>query len=157
MKNRAADMRQFEKYQERLGTKVTGRSFDKWQDMKYNKRDEYESLKKTYKTIGEIDRKSWTDSFKDKAKQSYYDFKNENIEMSSHAISRFLSRKDGTNGISYTFDDIVKQCDMPVNYIQADGRSVKYYNHTAVVYNKNNDTVVSIINRKNPKADWRKI
>ena len=133
------------------------KSFDKWQNLKYNDSEKYASLKKSYMTIGEIDRKPWADSFKEKAKQSYYDFKNENIEMSSHAISRFLSRKDGANGISYTFDDMVKRCNSPANYVQADGRLVKYYNQVAIVYNEKNDTVVSIVNRKNPKKDWRGI
>ncbi len=155
--NRTADKLQYAKYKNRLGCENVPETLDLFLETKYNKTDEYNSLKKSYVSIGEIDRKSWTDSFKDKAKQSYYDFKNENIEMSSHAISRFLSRKDGTNGVSYTFDDMVKQCNMSVNYMQADGRLVKYYNHVAVVYNEKNDIVVSIVNRKNPKKDWRKI
>lgn len=155
--NRTADKLQFAEYKNRLGTKVVGSSFDKWQNRKYNESEWWESLKKSYRTIGEIDGKAWTDSFKDKAKQSYFDFKNENIEMSSHAISRFLSRKDGTNGISYTFENMVEQCNMSANYIQTDGRLVKYYNQVAIVYNEKNDTVVSIVNRKNPKKDWREI
>lgn len=155
--NKIADKLQFEKYKNRLGSKNVPKTLEKFLETKYNKIDEYNSLKKTYATIGEIDRKPWTDSFKEKAKKSYYDFKNENIEMSAHAISRFLSRKDGTNGISYTFDDMVKQCNMLENYIQADGRLVKYYNQVAVVYNEKNDAVVSIVNRKNTKKDWRKI
>lgn len=71
--------------------------------------------------------------------------------MSSHATARFLSIKDGTKGITYTFDDIVKQCRMPVNYMQTNGRRVKFYNSTAIIYNSDNDVVVSIVNRKNPK------
>lgn len=155
--NRTADKLQFAEYKNRLGRENIPKTLDLFLETKYNKFDEYNRLKKSYATIGEIDRKPWTDSFKDKAKQSYYGFKNENIEMSSHAISRFLSRKDGTNGISYTFDDMVKQCNMSANYAQADGRLVKYYNQVAIVYNEKNDTVVSIVNRKNPKKDWRKI
>ena len=77
--------------------------------------------------------------------------------MSSHAISRFLSRKDGANGISYTFEDMVEQCHKSANYIQSNGRKVKFYNNVAVVYNKNYDTVVSIVNRKHPKKDWSDI
>jgi len=152
---RSSDKLQHKQYMDVLGTKNVPRAFDKFQDLKYNKSRDYANLKKSYKTISEIDKKPWTDEFKEKAKQSYYDFKNENVEMSSHAISRFLSRKNGTNGISYTFDDIVTQCKLPANYRQIDGRLVKYYNQVAIIYNEKNDAVVSIVNRKNPKTDWR--
>ncbi len=46
---RTADKLQFERYKNVLGTKVTGRSFDKWQDMKYNDKVRYAELKKLYK------------------------------------------------------------------------------------------------------------
>ena len=152
---KTADKLQHKQYMDVLGTKNVPRAFDKFQDLKYNKSEDYANLKKSYSTIREIDKKPWSDEFKEKAKQSYYNFKNENIEMSSHAISRFLSRKDGTNGISYTFEDIVNQCKLSANYVQADGRLVKYYNQVAIIYNEKNDTIVSIVNRRNPKTDWR--
>lgn len=153
---RTSDKLQHEKYMKVLGTKYVPKSFDKFCELKYNKVDEWKELKKTYKTVGEINSKPWSETFKDKAKKTYFDFKTENIDMSTHAIARFLVRKDGTNGITYTFDDIKKQCHLSANYIQADGRFVKYYNKVAVIYDTNNSTVVSIVNRKNPKSDWRK-
>ena len=156
-RNRHGDMKQYRKYIDRLGNENMPKTFDLFQKMKYNETEKWDALKQSYMTIGEINKKQWTDSFKESARKAYFDFKNENIEMSSHAISRYLSRKNGASGISYTFSDIVKQCKMTANYIQADGRSVKYCNQTAVIYNYNNDTVVSIVNRKNPKADWRKV
>ena len=155
---RNSDREQYDRYVKVLGAENMPKTFDKFVGMKYNDdRAEYEKIKKSYKTIGEINRKSWNDSFKEKARKSYFDFKNRDIEMSSHAISRFLSRQNGTNGISFTFDDIVNRCNLRANYVQTDGRKVKFYNNIAIIYNSADDTVVSIVKRKNPKKDWREI
>lgn len=157
LENRNADKLQLEKYRDVLGGKNLPKSLDKFQELKYNKTDEWEDLKKSYRTVKEFDEKSWTDEFKAKAKQLYFEFKKDGIEFSSHAVSRFLSRQENTNGIVYTYADIVKQCKLPANYKQADERQVKYYNNIAIIYNAKNDTVVSLVNRKNPKKDWRNI
>ena len=155
---RNSDREQYDRYVKVLGAENMPKTFDKFVGMKYNDdRAEYEKIKKSYKTIGEINRKSWNDSFKEKARKSYFDFKNRDIEMSSHAISRLLSRQNGTNGISFTFDDIVNRCNLRANYVQTDGRKVKFYNNIAIIYNSADDTVVSIVKRKNPKKDWREI
>lgn len=47
--NRTADKLQFAEYKERLGTKVTGRSFDKWQEMKYTDKEKYRFIKLDYR------------------------------------------------------------------------------------------------------------
>lgn len=46
--NRAADKVQYEKYKNVLGTKVVGRSFDKWQNTKYNDKKKWADLKGFY-------------------------------------------------------------------------------------------------------------
>ena len=157
LENHNADKLQYEKYKDVLGGKNLPKSLDKFQELKYNKTDEWKDLKKSYRTVKEFDEKSWTDEFKAKAKQLYFEFKKDGVEFSSHAVSRFLSRQENTNGIVYTYADIVKQCKLPANYKQADERQVKYYNNIAIIYNAKNDTVVSLVNRKNPKKDWRNI
>lgn len=50
--NRTADKLQFAEYKNRLGTKVTGRSFDKWQEMKYTDKRKYNDLKGFYRYKG---------------------------------------------------------------------------------------------------------
>ena len=49
IKNKSSDKKQYEQYKEVLGVKNVGRSFDKWQEMKYNKTEEnvkrYDELK----------------------------------------------------------------------------------------------------------------
>lgn len=155
-RNKAADKEQLARYKSVLGAENAPKSLDAFQDLKYNNSTAYESLKKSYRTISEIQNKSWESSFKDKAQNAYFDFKAEGVEMSSHAISRYLSR-NGKDGIEYSFDSITKQSRKEFNYLQQDGRSVKYYNNVALVYNENQDTIVSLINRKNPKKDWREL
>lgn len=46
--NRAADKVQYEKYKNVLGTKVVGRSFDKWQNTKYNDKEKYSFIELDY-------------------------------------------------------------------------------------------------------------
>lgn len=50
--NRTADKLQFAEYKNRLGTKVVGRSFDKFQNMKYNDIERYTELKKWFRYEG---------------------------------------------------------------------------------------------------------
>lgn len=43
------------------------------------------------------------------------------------------------------------------NYKQEDGKRIKFYNSLAIIYNKNETEVVSIVNRKTPKEEWNEI
>ena len=54
--NKTADKLQFAEYKERLGTKVTGRSFDKWQEIKYTDPQKYNELKTLYKQANSVDK-----------------------------------------------------------------------------------------------------
>lgn len=49
---RAADKLQFAEYKNRLGTKVVGRSFDKWQEMEYTEKEKYNDLKGFFRYKG---------------------------------------------------------------------------------------------------------
>lgn len=50
--NKTADKLQFAEYKNRLGTEVVGRSFDKWQEMKYTDKEKWEDLKSFYRYKG---------------------------------------------------------------------------------------------------------
>lgn len=154
--NSQKDNEEYEKYKSILGEENVPKTLEEFQEIKYNDGDEWKQLKLSYGTIREIDQKDWDYSFVTKAKSTYFQFKNEGIEMSAHAISRYLPRKEGKQGVTYTFEDIVKQSKMPVNYVQSDGRNVKYYNQVALVYNSEGNVIVSVVNRKYAKKDWRR-
>ena len=50
--NKTADKLQFAEYKNRLGAKITGRSFDKWQEMKYTDKEKWEDLKGLFRYKG---------------------------------------------------------------------------------------------------------
>ena len=117
------------------------------QEIKYNKSNEWEVLKRERKTISDINAKNWTDSFRPKAIDTYYEFREYGIEFTDHRVARFLART--------TKESFLKIHSQPFNYKQSDGRLVKYYNDQAVIYLPNTLEVVSVVvNRKKPKEDW---
>ena len=121
------------------------------QEIKYNKdTTKWERLKRERKTISDINGKPWTDSFKAKAVDAYYEFREYGVEFTDHGVARFLARMS-----KETFLDIHNK---PFNFVQADGRLVKYYNDTALIYNETTKEIVSIVNdRKKAREDWDEI
>lgn len=73
--------------------------------------------------------------------------------MSAHAVGRFLDRCEGM----FTLNDIVMQAKRRFNYIQPDGRYVKFYNGIAIIYNSSGTEVVSLVMRNTIKKDWSEL
>ena len=121
------------------------------QEIKYNKdTTKWEQLKRERKTISDINGKPWTDSFKAKAVDAYYHFREKGIEFTDHGIARYLSRM--------TEEEFWAIHNKPFNYKQEDGRLVKYYGNTAIIYLPDTKEVVSIVNdRKQARSDWSEI
>lgn len=72
------------------------------------------------------------------------------IEFTDHGVARFLARM--------TEKEFLEIHGKPYNYAQSDGRLVKYYNGTAIIYNQNTGEVVSIVNdRTKPRSDRNEI
>lgn len=150
IKNRSSDRAQHKKYRDLLGDSVPEK-IDDFQDMKYNNTDKWNQIGREYATISKIDRKQWSDEFKAKAKNTYYEFRKHGIEFSDHGIARFLDR---SKKFGYTMEDVVKVCGEPINYIQPDGKVVRYYNKLAIISSSDTNEVVSLVNRNRPKTDW---
>lgn len=132
-------------------------TLEKYYYLKYNKPKEWFRLRRDRDTLAEIDKKSWTPEFKQKAIDAFYQFQAQGVEISDHGVARFLDRSRQNTGASvFTIDDIVGQLKKPANYEQKDGRRVWYYDGLAVVCNSQG-VIVSIVLRKRPKADWREI
>ena len=121
------------------------------QEIKYNKdTTKWEQLKRERKTISDINGKPWTDSFKAKAVDTYYEFREYGVEFTDHGVARFLARMS-----KETFLDIHKK---PFNFVQADGRLVKFYDNKAIIYNGETKEIVSCyVDQKRIKDDWSKI
>lgn len=131
------------------------KSLAEYYEIKYTKTNQWSALRQDIDTLSKIRDKDWTDDFKSKAVDTFYAFKENGVKISDHGIARFLSRHSGSKGFTpFSVDDIVSQMKKPPNYIQEDGREVRFYNQRAVI-STTDGTIVSIVLRKNAKADWR--
>lgn len=120
------------------------------QEIKYNKPDEWEVLKRERATIEKINGKNWTDSFHEKAIDTYYHFREKGVEFTDHGVAKYLQRKvDETEALSIA--------NKKFNYVQPDGKFIKFYNGLCVVYSSNQIEIVSFVYRENPRGDWNEI
>lgn len=151
-----ADTAQWKRYQKVLGGKNVPKTIDQFQEMKYNHPGAYATLKRAYGTIGEIDGKGWSDAFKGRAKKAYWDLRQHDIEISAHGVGRMLSRKN-KDGSQITVQQIVQHIGKPENYLQEDGRAIRFYGGVATVSNPETKEIISVIRRDTKKAEWRAI
>lgn len=156
-RNRAKDKKQFEEYRKILGKKQLPKDLASFQLMKYTEPEEWPKTKRAYATISEINGKeNWSEAFKNKAKGTYWTMRGHDVEMSAHAIGRYLNRRDDIAG-GCTTDQLALICKKPINYVQEDGREVRFYDGAAVVFNPETSEMVSFIKRNHPKNDWRTV
>jgi len=152
-KNKATDRKQYEEYKKILG-KEGSKSLDSFQELKYTNVKEWNAKRREYATISKVNQKQWSDDFKKKAIGAYYQFKKADIEISDHGLARFLDRSKGK--IPYTFEDIMKQFKMPVNYVQNDGNEIRFYNERAVISSPDTHEIITIVNRKTISKEWKR-
>lgn len=147
-RNRRMDENTFKRWTQIKDFRNCPKTLDDLQEIKYNKNvDGWDLIKRERKTISDINGKNWSEGFRSKAIDTYYEFREHGIEFTDHGIARLLARMSKD-----TFLEIHKQ---PFNYRQSDGRLVKYYNDQAVIYLPDTLEVVSVVvNRKKPKEDW---
>lgn len=78
--------------------------------------------------------------------------------MSAHALSRYLSRQTDKNGrVIFSHESIRDQCQKNANYLQNDGRKIRFYDGIALISDADTEQIVSVVVRKNPKKDWREV
>lgn len=155
IKNESQDFEQYKRYKKALGEEFPTKSFAEFQELKYNRVEEWDQLKREYSTVNAIGGKNWSDSYKQKVTEAYYEFRKEGVELSWHGAQRFVDRsvkKDGT--VVFTKATITKMFNTTPNYVQTDGRLVNFKDEIALVRNPATNEVVSIIGRKHPKEDW---
>lgn len=146
-------MREFSEFESLIGKENIPESLVKFQELKYNKDSiEYELLKREKKTISDIKGKKWNPTFEQKAIETFYEFREEGIELADHGVARLLSR------FADKKTELKEICkDKPFNYLQDDGRRIKFYDKIAVVYLKDTDEVVSVVGRPAAKEEWSEI
>lgn len=151
IKNRVADQKQYERYKGVIGSDA-GKTFDNFQDMKYNTPEEFAKIRRNYKTFKAIDGKTWSDEFKKKAKSTYKKFRKNDVEMSDHALARFLDRSKKA-GTEMTVQSVTDQLKKAVNYTE-DGKAIRFYDEIAAITSEDTGEVISLVRRKNPKSTW---
>lgn len=157
-KNRHSDKKQLERYK-KAGVEVP-KSFDKYQEMKYNNSKGYWRTKNQYRSFNAIDKKEWSGEFKIKCKETIKRFSREyDLDFNEHSVARYhdrISNKDKKTFMSE--EDFVTLAKSKPNYRQLDGNLISYSNKTAIVFDRDNITHIKtvMVGLSNPRKKWVK-
>lgn len=157
-KNRHSDKKQLERYK-KAGVEVP-KSFDKYQEMKYNNSKGYWRTKNQYRSFNAIDKKEWSGEFKLKCKETIKRFSREyDLDFNEHSVARYhdrISNKDKKTFMSE--EDFVTLAKSKPNYRQLDGNLISYSNKTAIVFDRDNITHIKtvMVGLSNPRKKWVK-
>lgn len=156
IRNARKDSKQYEKYKEVLGNSV-GTLAD-FRQMKYNKPREFELLTKKFDTYSAINKKNWSEEFKQKSKDAYVRFEKEGIYLSDHALSR-LPRLNKPGYPIIEEKEVLEMLKGKPNYLEGESKLIFFDKERQLVVakNKNTNDIVSIIRRKSPKEAWENV
>lgn len=149
------DKELFNSMKEVLGGKYAPKSFDAFQDLKYNNTDKWDSLLNEYNVIKKIDEKDFTDEYKQKLKNVFYTLKNTGYDSGYHALGRIVGQKKSKGKREFTINELLDILSKPINYLEEPNRIVRFYTGIAVIQNADNGQIVSIVTRKNIKEGWK--
>lgn len=153
IRNATRDSNQYSRYKSIIGNSV-GNLAD-FRQMKYNDPEKFGVLKKKVDTYSEIDKKAWSDEFKQKSKAAYDRFEKKGIYMSVHALSR-MPRLNKSGYPEIEEKDIMDMLRSQPNYSEGEKKLVFFdpERQLVVIKNKETDDIISIVRRKNPKEGW---
>lgn len=153
IQNALKDIAQYKRYKEVLGDSVG--TFAKFGQVKYNDSEEWEKVQSKFFTYLEIDKKDWSEEFKNTSKQAYDRFAKENVVMSVHALSR-LPRLNKPGLPEVSEEMLIKIIKGTPNYTEGEDKQI-YFIHELqllVVRNKKTGDIVSVVRRRAPKEAW---
>ena len=153
IENASKDVAQYKRYKEVLGDSMG--SLVNFGQMKYNDSEQWEKLQNRFSTYLEIDKKDWTEEFKNASKQAYDRFTKENITMSVHALSR-LPRLNKPGLPEVSEEMLIKIIRGEPNYAEGEDKQI-YFIHELqllVVRNKKTGDIVSVVRRRASKEAW---
>lgn len=153
IQNASKDIAQYKRYKEVLGDSVG--TLAKFGQVKYNDSEEWEKVQNKFFTYLEIDKKDWSEEFKNTSKQAYDRFAKENVVMSVHALSR-LPRLNKLGLPEVSEEMLIKIIKGTPNYTEGEDKQI-YFIHELqllVVRNKKTGDIVSVVRRKAPKEAW---
>lgn len=156
IKNATKDIAQYKRYKEVLGDSVG--SLAKFGRVKYNDSEQWEKLQNRFSTYLEIEKKDWTEEFKNASKQAYDRFTKENITMSVHALSR-LPRLNKPGLPEVSEEMLIKIIRGEPNYAEGEDRQIYFIQELQllIVRNKGTGDIVSVVRRNNPKEVWKNV
>lgn len=155
IQNASKDIAQYKRYKEVLGDSVG--TLAKFGQVKYNDSEEWEKVQSKFFTYLEIDKKDWSEEFKNTSKQAYDRFAKENVVMSVHALSR-LPRLNKPGLPEVSEEMLIKIIKGTPNYTEGEDKQI-YFIHELqllVVRNKKTGDIVSVVRRRAPKEAWGK-
>lgn len=155
IRNATRDSKQYERYKNIVGGSAG--TLANFRQMKYNNPKKFGLLTKKVNAYSEINKKDWTSEFKQKSKEAYDKFSNEDIYLSVHALSR-LPRLNKSGYVNVLEDDLFLLLKGKANYMEEN--KLIYFDEKlqlAVAKNKETGDVVSIIRRKKPKEIWEDV
>ena len=153
IQNALKDIAQYKRYKEVLGDSVG--TLAKFRQVKYNDSEEWEKVQSKFFTYLEIDKKDWSEEFKNTSKQAYDRFAKENVVMSVHALSR-LPRLNKPGLPEVSEEMLIKIIKGTPNYTEGEDKQI-YFIHELqllVVRNKKTGDIVSVVRRRAPKEAW---
>lgn len=153
IQNASKDIAQYKRYKEVLGDSVG--TLAKFGQVKYNDSEEWEKVQSKFFTYLEIDKKDWSEEFKNTSKQAYDRFAKENVVMSVHALSR-LPRLNKPGLPEVSEEMLIKIIKGTPNYTEGEDKQI-YFIHELqllVVRNKKTGDIVSVVRRRALKEAW---
>lgn len=156
IKNATKDIAQYKRYKEILGDSVG--SLAKFGRVKYNDSEQRKKLQSKFFAYLEINKKDWSEEFKNTSKQAYDRFAKENVVMSVHALSR-LPRLNKPGLPEVSEEMLIKIIKGTPNYTEGEDKQI-YFIHELqllVVRNKKTGDIVSVVRRRAPKEAWRNV
>lgn len=156
IKNATKDIAQYKRYKEVLGDSVG--SLAKFGRVKYNDSEQWKKLQSKFFAYLEINKKDWSEEFKNTSKQAYDRFAKENVVMSVHALSR-LPRLNKPGLPEVSEEMLIKIIKGTPNYTEGEDKQI-YFIHELqllVVRNKKTGDIVSVVRRRAPKEAWRNV
>ena len=150
------DYSQYSRYVERLkNSPYLPKTLEDFTKMKYNTDGSYARLSREYRTIGRINK---TSQNVERDIKTYYQFRNDSIEMTDHAIYDYhlrMFKKDGTP--NYDYNKMVEVIKRKPNYFDENTkRNVNFYDKICVISEVDTKEIVSIRKSRLNKK-WKKL
>lgn len=156
IRNATRDANQYDRYKRIIGDSVG--NLAEFRQMKYNKPEKFDVLKKKVATYSKINKKPWSDEFKQTSKDAYDRFADKGIYMSVHALSR-LPRLNKPGLPEVSEDELIKFINGMPKYTEGENKLIYFDSERQIVAvkNKNTGDIVSVVRRKNPKEMWEDV